>query len=261
MRWIDTHCHLDFPQYETDREEVVRRALASGVVAMINVASSLDNSRRAIALAQAYPSVWATVGIHPHDAVSYESAVDAEIASMARHPRVVAIGEVGLDYYRNLSPADKQRDLFRFFIDLAIKESKPLIIHSRDADDDLWGILQEFDLSKIPGIVIHCFSSGLSFLKRCLEQGFFVSFTGNITYKKAHGLREVVRATPLDRMMLETDAPFLSPEGRRGQRNEPVYVVDVGVQVSHVLGVDREHVASVTTQNACRFFGIGDGYE
>lgn len=253
---IDTHCHLDFPDFDADRDAVVERSAQAGVGTIINVASSLQASRQAIALAGRYARVYASVGIHPHDAKDVSCEAFAELRQLAQNPKVVAVGEVGLDFYRNLSPVPEQIDVFSRFIGLALERELPLIVHSRLAQDQTLDVLKEAGASRLKGIVIHCFSGDVAYLKKCLDLGFFVSFTANITYKKAHAMREVVAATPLERMFLETDAPFLSPEGRRGQRNEPANTVLVAQEVARAQEVSYEKVCEQTTQNAQRFFGL-----
>ncbi|MDD5537842.1 MAG: TatD family hydrolase [Candidatus Omnitrophica bacterium] len=253
---IDTHCHLDFPEFDPDRPQVLAAAKAAGVEAMINVGSSLEGSRRAVALSRAYPEVFATVGIHPHDAKACDVAAFAEIEKLGQEPKVVAIGEVGLDFFRNLSEPSAQREVFGRFLALAARTTKPLVVHCRNAESDMLRMLTPEVTKGIPGIVVHCFSGSADFLSACLDMGFFISFTANITYKKAQGLRDLVRSVPLEKMFLETDAPYLSPEGKRGKRNEPANVVEVAREVSRVKGIDVEKVCAQTTKNARQFFQI-----
>ncbi len=253
---IDTHCHLDFPEFDADRPQVLEAARAAGVGALIDVGSSLEGSRRAVTLSRQYPEVFATVGIHPHDAKACDETAFAEIEKLVREPKVVAIGEVGLDYYRNLSEPAAQREAFGRFLALAARVAKPLVIHCRNAESDMLQMLTPVGIKGIPGVVVHCFSGSAEFLSACLERGFCVSFTANITYKKAEGLRCLVRSVPLERMFLETDAPYLSPEGKRGRRNEPANVIDVAQEIGHIKGVDVEKVCGATTDNARRFFNI-----
>jgi TatD DNase family protein len=253
---IDTHCHLDFSEFDSDRPQALAAAKAAGVETMINVGSSLEGSRRAVALSRAYPEVFATVGIHPHDARECDDAAFAEIEKLGKEPKVVAIGEVGLDFFRNLSEPSAQREVFGRFLALAARMMKPLVIHCRNAESDMLRMLTPEATKGIPGIVVHCFSGSADFLSACLDMGFFVSFTANITYKKAQGLRDLVRCVPLEKMFLETDAPYLSPEGKRGRRNEPANVVEVAREVSRVKGIDVEKVCAQTTKNARQFFQI-----
>jgi TatD DNase family protein len=253
---IDTHCHLDFPDFDTDRDACLARAAAAGIKTMINVASSLKASRDAVRLAQSFDSVYASVGIHPHDAKDFSPQGLAEIKELAAQPKVVAIGEVGLDFYRNLSEPQAQTGTFREFIALALEARLPLIVHSRLAQDETLAILKEYPDLTSSGVVIHCFSGDMEFLKTCLERGYFVSFTCNATYKKADAIRQSIRYVSLDRMFLETDAPFLAPEGKRGKRNEPAYLVELAQEVSRIKGVDFETVCAETTKNARQFFKI-----
>ncbi len=253
---IDTHCHLDFSEFDSDRPQALAAAKAAGVEVLIDVGSSLEGSRRAVALSRQYAEVFATVGIHPHDAKTCDEAAFAEIEKLVREPKVVAIGEVGLDYYRNLSEPAAQREVFGRFLALAARAVKPLVVHCRNAESDMLRMLTPEAMKGIPGIVVHCFSGSRDFLSACLDMGFFVSFTANITYKKADSLRDLVRSVPLERMFLETDAPYLSPEGKRGRRNEPANVVEVAREISRIKGVDIAAVCAETTENARRFFKI-----
>ncbi|MDD5574003.1 MAG: TatD family hydrolase [Candidatus Omnitrophica bacterium] len=253
---IDTHCHLDFKEFDQDRSAVLAAAHAAGVEALINVGSSLEGSRRAVELARQDPRVFASVGIHPHDAGECGAEAFAEMERLAAEPKVVAIGEVGLDYYRNLSAPALQRDCFGRFLSLGVRVKKPLIIHCRDAEADVAGMLAPLSQGAGCGVVVHCFSGTEDFLKDCLQKGFFVSFTANITYKKADRLRELVRLVPLERMFLETDAPFLSPEGHRGRRNEPAHVALVAQAVAAIKDVGVDDVCRRTTQAARQFFGL-----
>jgi len=253
---IDTHCHLDFPEFDADRDLVVQRARDAGVETIINVASSLKASRDAVALSERFPRVFASIGVHPHDARACDEAAFAEVRSLAQAGKVVAIGEVGLDFYRNLSPRQDQERVFERFIALAHEARLPLIVHTRLSHERAFEILQANAAAGLPGVVVHCFSGDTAFLTRCLDAGFFVSFTCNVTYRKSDALRAVLAHVPLDRLFLETDAPFLAPEGRRGQRNEPAYLPALAREVGRVLGEDMANVCEKTTQNARRFFHL-----
>ena len=250
---IDTHCHLDFPAFEPDRGQVIRRALEAEINYFINIGATLESSSASCALAQKYAQVYASVGVHPHDADCFDLKAKDKLKELAQLNKVVAIGETGLDYYRNLSSPDNQRQAFIKQIELAKDLKLPLVIHSRQAEKDVLQILK----SALPlRAVVHCFSGDESFLKECLENGFFISYTCNITYKKAQGLREMVKLTPLNKLMLETDAPYLSPEGFRGQRNEPLQIKLLAEQVSQIKGVSFDQIAEQTTQNAKDFFKL-----
>ncbi len=253
---IDTHCHLDFPQFDADRDLVVERAAQAGVKTIVNVASSLKASRDAVALAERFPGVFATIGIHPHDAQECDEAAFAEIRRLAQAKKVVAIGEVGLDFYRNLSPQKDQEKVFERFIVLARETKLPLIVHTRMSHERAFEILQGHRAAGLPGVVVHCFSGDTAFLTRCLDAGFFVSFTCNVTYRKADALRAVLAHVPLERLFLETDAPFLAPEGRRGQRNEPAYLPALAQEAARVMREDLGAVCEKTTQNAKAFFRL-----
>ena len=250
---IDTHCHLDFPEFEEDRDQVIRRAKNNGIDYFINIGSSLAGSERSIEIASAYGYIYATVGIHPHEADHFDKKAEEAIRALAKKDKVVAIGEIGLDYFKNYSRAENQRALFRSLAKIAQELNLPLVIHSREAQEDTLKILKEVTPQKA---VVHCFSTDADFLKRCLDAGFFVSFTCNITYKKAEGLRSLVKITPIQRLMLETDAPFLSPQGLRGRRNEPMHVKTLAEEIARIKDMSVEEVARVTTDNAKKFFDL-----
>jgi len=250
---IDTHCHLDFPEFDRDRDEVVTRAREAGLVNIINVGSSLLNSQRAVALAAQYEMVYATVGSHPHEADTVDAGTLAQLEKLARHAKVAAIGETGLDYFKGYSSPGNQEKLFFAQVRLAKDAGLPLVIHCRDAQTDVVKMLRDNMPLKA---VVHCFSGDEGFLKDCLDLGFFISFTCNITYKKAGGLRALAAAVPLDRLMLETDAPYLSPEGHRGRRNEPMYVKHLAEEIAALRAMSAEELGRITTHNAKTFFGL-----
>jgi len=256
---IDTHCHLDFPDFDPDRDTVLENARAAGVEAVINVGASLKGSRDAVNLAVKYPDVFASVGIHPHDARLSSPEVLSEIEGLLENRKVVAIGEVGLDYYRNLSEPSVQVEVFRAFIGMALKARLPLIIHTRQAEKETLEILGSYGGLKSIGVVIHCFSGSEDFLKKCLDSGFFVSFTCNATYTKAQNIKNLVRLVPMERTFLETDAPFLAPEGKRGKRNEPANLVELAKEVAWLKNIDFERVCAETTKNARKFFRLPAG--
>lgn len=254
---IDTHCHLDFSEFDVDREAVLVRAKEAGVEYIINVGSSLQNSRAAVSLANKYPSIFASVGIHPHDASDFDPASFDQIKELAKNnKRVIAIGEVGLDFYRNLSPKDIQEESFRQFIRLSKELNLPLIIHSRQAQQETLAILKEERYSALRGVV-HCFSGDKDFLSECLSLGLYISFTCNVTYKKADSLREVLKLVPQDRLLLETDAPYLSPEGFRGKRNEPCQVKLLAEYIAQLKQVSFKDISEITTENTRNLFGVG----
>ena len=248
---IDTHCHIDFQDYDADRDEVIRRAQEQGVGRIINIGSSLQGSINSVELARKYPGVYAVVGCHPHDAQDFSEADLSRIRSLAASEKVVAIGEIGLDYYRDLSPRESQTRLFSSFIRLANELKLPAVIHTRQAPEDTLRIVRE---EKLGRAIVHCFSGDEAFMRECLDLGFYISFTCNITYKKSQGLRDLVKTAPLDRMCLETDAPYLSPEGFRGKRNEPSFVRLLAETVAGLRNEPFERICRVTTENAIRFF-------
>lgn len=271
---IDTHCHLDFPEFDADRAEVIRRAKSQGIDYIINIGSSLEGSRRSIELSKEYDFIYATVGMHPHEADTFGQEVKPVLEELARKNKVVAIGETGLDYYKNYSQPENQRLLFTYLVKLAKDLGLPLVIHNRQAQDDTLGILKNAMPIKA---VVHCFSGDDDFLKNCLELGLFISFTCNITYpakvsnsqrdhagekdmvqrdKKAGSLRDLVKIIPLERLLLETDAPFLPPEGLRGERNEPLYVQHLAREIAGIKEASIEEVAKITTENAITFFNL-----
>jgi len=253
--FIDTHCHLDDPKYNNDRDEVVRRALSAGVGYIINVGSDLENSRNAVAIAEKYLNVYATVGLHPHDASSLDDKSFVEFKKLAKSPKVVAIGEVGLDYYRNLSPKAAQENAFKKFLELAKELNLPVIIHSRDADMDTLKILKQ---QKPKKGVMHCFSAGKEMLDEVLDMGLYISYTCAVTFKNADNLRQLVKATPIERMMLETDAPYMAPQQHRGERCEPAYVAILAEEISRIKGLSVEDVGRITSLNAYNLFGVGE---
>ena len=251
---IDSHCHLDFPEFDKDRDEVIRRAKSAGIGYIINIGSSLLGSKKALELSRQHNFIYAAIGLHPHEADKFDDEAKASIEKLAREDKVVAIGETGLDYYKNYSKTENQKALFRYLVKLARDSSLPLVIHNRQAQDDTLNILN----GALPiKAVVHCFSGDENFLKKCLDLGFFISFTCNITYKKDQDLKTFVKLTPLERLMLETDAPFLPPEDLRGKRNEPMYVKLLANEIARIKDVSLEEVARVTSDNAKQFFHIG----
>jgi len=254
---IDTHAHLDGNRFADDLDAVVARAEANGVATILTVGCDLESSRAAMAIAARYPEIYAAVGIHPHDAVTVDADALAELRRLAETgTKVVAIGETGLDYYRDRSPRDRQREAFRVQIRLARELDLPLIIHDRDAHDDVVGILREENAGAVGG-VLHCFSGGMDMARHCLEMGFFISFPGTLTYPNNEPLRDVARALPIDVMLVETDCPYLAPQPWRGKRNEPAYVRATAETLAEIKGLTLEDVARVTSLNAFRLFGIG----
>jgi len=251
---IDTHAHLDSAKFEHDRGEVISRSLAAGVNVIVTVGSDLDSSRKAVALAQQYPCIYAAVGIHPHEASRVEHDDLAELAHLCEHEAVVAIGEIGLDFYRKLSPPDTQRELFIAQLELAQQANKPVVIHDRQAHTEVMSILRDKAVN-LQG-VLHCFSGDREMAVQATKMGFYISFGGPITFQNARMLQKLVRELPLDCMLIETDCPYLAPHPHRGQRNEPAYVRLVADKIATLKEVPFERVAEVTTANARQLFGL-----
>ncbi|MDW8326769.1 MAG: TatD family hydrolase [Anaerolineales bacterium] len=249
---VDTHCHLDFPEFDTDREQVIERALAAGVGRILIPGVDLATCRRAVSLAEQHPVVYAAVGLHPNSAAEATPAALAEIRSLAKHPKVVGIGEIGIDlYWRKLSRAE-QEAVFRAQLKLANDLGKPVIVHDRDAHEEVLAVLR--DLRPAAGCVLHAFSGGRPLAEEAVNLGFFLGVDGPITYKKNEALRAVFAGAPLEQILVETDAPYLTPQSRRGQRNEPAYVRDVVAQLAVIRNSSFETIAVATTQNAARLF-------
>jgi TatD DNase family protein len=250
----DTHCHLDDERYETDRAAVVARARAAGVTRLVTVGYDLASSRRAVELAAALPGVYAVVGVHPHDAAGVPPDYLEELRQLARAPRVVAIGEIGLDFYRDLSPRPVQREVFVAQLYLARELGLPVVIHCREALGEVYAILRR-EAVGLSG-VMHCFSGSWEEAKRFLALGFYLSIAGPVTFAGARRPVEVARQVPLERLLLETDAPYLTPEPHRGKRNEPAYLVPTAQKVAAIRGICIEELAAATTANAARLFGL-----
>ena len=255
VEFIDTHCHLDFPDYQGDLELVIRRAEQAGVREMISVGIDLDTSRKALELARRWPGVYATVGVHPHHVNEVGDGDYQALRELAEHPKVVAYGEIGLDYVKEYSPAAQQREHFAAQVELAGELKLPLIVHDREAHADTMAILRA--AGELPaGGVMHCFSGDSVLAREVLDLGFYISIPGVVTFKSAATLGEAVGMIPLERLLLETDAPFLAPVPRRGKRNEPAYVPHIAAKVAEIKGCDVEDVARHTTANARRLFRL-----
>ncbi len=252
---IDTHCHLDFKDFESDREVVIRRSQDEGVSFIINVGSSIEGTRTSIELARKNDFIYAAAGIHPHEAGRVSDEDLEEFKNLLGRDKVVAIGEIGLDYYKDISSRDSQRRLFIKLLGEAGVRDLPVILHNRNAHNDILAILRDIMHIPVKG-VMHCFSGDSVFLKECLDMGLCISFTCNITFKNAGRLREVAKIVPLDRLLLETDAPFLAPQVFRGMRNEPCYVKYLAEELSRIKGIGLEEVSEITTDNARRLFGL-----
>ena len=254
---IDTHCHLDFPQFDNDREAVIRRAKDNKITYLINAGSSLESSLRSKELAQNFDNIFFSVGFHPHYADSFHQDIILKLEKEGKSEKLVAVGEIGLDYYKSKSSRDKQKEVFLEFISLAKRLDLPLIIHCRDSQDDVYNILKK-ELNDFSRVVFHCFSGPQDFLDKCLDLEAMFSFTANITYPKATKLRELAKRIPLKKIMLETDAPYLAPQKFRGQRNEPSYVHFVAQELATLKDLTVEEISNVTTENAISFFKLNE---
>ena len=252
---FDTHVHLNADQYQDDVTEVIERALASGVSRMVVVGFDRSTINRAIELAEAYDFLYASVGWHPVDAIDMKAADLVCLEELSAHPKVVALGEMGLDYYWDKSPKEIQKEVFRNQIRLAKKVNLPIIIHNRDATADIVAILKEEKAETVGGIM-HCFSGSVEIAKECVQMNFYISLGGPVTFKNAKQPKKVAEEIPLDRLLIETDCPYLTPHPYRGKRNEPSYVKLVAEEISKIKGVSFEEVSRITTENANKIFGI-----
>jgi TatD DNase family protein len=255
---FDTHAHLHFPEFAADLSAVLQRARAAGVRFMVTIGTDVESSRAAVALAEHHPDVYAAVGIHPHDAAQASEAALDELERLAQaSPRVVAIGETGLDYYRNLSPRETQIQVFRRQLTLARQLGKPVLIHCREAHADALEVLRQEGIQGVGGIM-HCFSGDAAVASQCLDLGLLISLAGPVTYPNARKLPEVVKLAPTDRLVVETDCPFLPPQPYRGKRNEPAYLPITAARVAELKGERVEELGPVMARNALALFGIPD---
>ncbi len=284
---FDTHAHLHDPWIGDDLPEVMSRAREADVVRIVTIGCSLEDSRNALAVAEQYEDVWATLGLHPHDAKDWTAEIESEFREMAQHEKVVAIGEIGLDFYRNLSPHEDQYAAFRAQLALADELNLPVVIHSRDAHEECYGILKDWaespsppaaeeemsrldsssppaprgemsrkDRGGLPIGVIHCFSGDADLAHRYHDLGFLISFAGPVTYPKNHDLREAAASLPIEAIVIETDCPYLSPQPRRGKRNEPANIRFTAQQIAEVRGESIGTVTVETTRNALKLFSL-----
>ena len=254
MRLVDHHCHLDFPQFANDLDGIVSRAHAAGVGVMVTISTRIRRLDRLIAIAEAYPSVYCSVGTHPHYADEEPDIPTDEIVLLSGHPKVVAIGEAGLDYYYEKSSREGQAAGFRRHIEAARITGLPLEIHARDADEDTLAILEEARAQGPFPAILHCYTGGEKLAVRAVELGLHVSFTGVVTFKRSEALREIASLVPLDRILVETDAPYLSPVPYRGKLNEPANVRHTAEVLAGVRGLEAEAFAEATTENFFRLF-------
>lgn len=254
MTIIDSHCHLDFPEFAEEREAVIARAHAAGIGGMLTICTKLANFPAIRALAEGHQGIWCSVGVHPHEAEGADGIAPARLVAETGHPKVIGIGEAGLDFYYEHSPRDIQERVFRTHIAAARETGLPLIIHSRDADAEMVRILdEEQEIGPFPGL-IHCFSSGAEVAETALRHGMYVSFSGIVTFKNAEAVRDVARNVPEDRLLVETDAPYLSPVPVRGKRCEPAFTAHTAAFVANLRGLSRDRLAEVTTANFFRLF-------
>ena len=251
---VDSHCHLDYLARDGDLEAVLARARAAGVATMITICTKLSEFDVVRAIADQHADVYCSVGVHPHEADAEGQVDTRRLVAHARHAKVVGIGETGLDYYYEHSPRQRQRDSFRVHIAAARETGLPLIVHSRDADDDTAALLREGrGQGAFPG-VIHCFTAGPELAKTALDLGLYISISGIVTFRKAEALRAIVRDVPLDRLLIETDAPYLAPEPKRGKRNEPAFVAYTAAAVAKIKDLSINDLADITSANARRLF-------
>src|SRR5271154_407676 len=260
MQIIDSHAHLEFSQFDEDRGAMLERARAAGVETLLAIGSGTSPAERldsAIPFAEQHDWIYATVGIHPHDASAATEEHFARLDELARNPRVIAWGEMGLDYHYDHSPREVQQAVFRRQLGQARAAKLPIVIHCRDAWDDCLAILEEEWRASGIGGIFHCFTGTLAEARRGLDMGFLVSFAGNVTYPKMQHLRDIARELPLESILTETDSPFLPPQGRRGKRNEPAFVVEVAQALANVRNLAPEEVAATTAANFRQLFRIG----
>lgn len=250
---IDTHCHLDFKEFDRDREDVIVRAAEFGVDRLINIGADKDSSRRSYSLATSYENIFCTLGVHPHDAKTLTDDFLDDVTAMAESSKVVGVGEIGLDYYRDLSPRDIQKKAFRTQLELAEKLGLPVVIHVREAMEDAVDIVKDF-VGRVTG-VFHCFPGDIDDARRVMKMGFYISVGGVITYKNSGMARMAVEAD-IERILLETDCPYLTPVPHRGKRNEPAYVKLAGRKLAELKGIDFEEIEKITTRNAEKLFGL-----
>ena len=251
---VDSHCHLDFPDFADDLDGVVKRAEAAGVTRMVSIGTRVKKFDHVHAIAERFPQVYCSVGTHPHNAAEEPEVTAEHLARVAERPKVVAIGEAGLDFHYDHSPREMQRASFRTHIEAARRTGLPLVIHTREAEDETAEILEE-EMAKGPfSAVLHCFSSTRGLAERGVALGLYVSFSGILTFKKSEALRDIARDLPIDRLLVETDAPYLAPKPYRGKRNEPAYVRHTAEVLAEVRGVGLDEIAARTSGNFFRLF-------
>ncbi|ABR60139.1 YchF/TatD family DNA exonuclease [Sinorhizobium medicae] len=251
---IDTHCHLDFPDFEAERDAIIERAREAGVAQMVTISTRVKRFDTILSITDKYPNVFCSVGTHPHNADEELDVTADDLVRLSAHPKVVAIGEAGLDYFYDNAPREAQAEGLRRHIAAARITDLPLVIHSRSADDDMAAILTEESGKGAFPFLLHCFSSGPELARIGVELGGYVSFSGILTFPKSEDLRDIARTVPRDRMIVETDAPYLAPKPFRGKRNEPAYVTHTAEVLAQTIGVSTDEIAEITTENAFRIF-------
>ncbi len=262
--FVDSHCHLEGPKFAQDRGEVLFRAQEAGLEALVAIGNGNgpEEMECGVRLADGHDWIWATAGVHPHEARLADEKAFQKLDELARHPKVIAVGEIGLDYHYDHSPREVQRDVFVRQMEIARARKKPIVIHNRPSDDsenawvDLLQLLDEHWRSSGLGGVLHCFTGEVKHAQAALDMSFLISFAGNVTYPKAQNIRDAAKAIPLERMLIETDSPYLAPVPYRGKRNEPAYVVETARQIAELRGLGRDEVGQTTTQNFFRFFDL-----
>lgn len=251
---VDSHCHLDFPHLSDQMDDVLARAKEAGVDTLVTICTRVRRFPQILAIAEAHDNVFCSVGTHPHNADEERDVPLKDIVNLAAHPKVVAIGEAGLDYFHDNAPRDDQEKGFRTHIAAARETGLPLVIHTRDADEDTARILEE-EMAKGPfTAVLHCFTAGADLARRGVDLGLYVSFSGVLTFKKSDALRDIAASLPMDRLLVETDAPYLAPEPMRGGKNEPAFVAHTAEKLAEVRGVSLEEIGRITTENFHRLF-------
>jgi TatD DNase family protein len=255
VKLVDSHCHLDDEKFAADLDAVIERAQAAGVDRMLAIGTGggPPDLEVAIRLAEAHSCFYATVGVHPHDAAKATAETFDQLRALVRHPKVIGIGEIGLDYHYDFSPREVQREVFRAQLRLAAETARPIVIHTREAWEDTLRILDE---DRPAALIMHCFTGGPDEARQCLDRGFYLSFGGVLTFPKAENVRESARITPADRLLVETDAPYLAPVPHRGKRNEPAFVVDTVRRLAEVRGQSADEIAAMTTRNFERLFRL-----
>lgn len=251
---VDSHCHLDFPDFAEERAAIVARALAAGVGRMVTISTRVKRFQQVLEIAESFDDVFCSVGTHPHNADEELDVTAEDLVRLAEHPKVVAIGEAGLDYFYDKAPRDAQAQGFRAHIAAARLTGLPLVIHARNADDDMIAILQDETGKGAFPFILHCFSSGRRLAEAGVALGGYVSFSGILTFKNSAELREIAKIVPRDRLLVETDAPYLAPVPHRGKRNEPAYVAETAKVLAETIGVGEQEIARITTDNFFRLF-------